>query len=253
MFLSCIPLMLFPSVVLSDHQDTYTRWQELVTNRQTTTDNIQAIDLSINQILDTLPGQVSAARQAVTDSVAAANRKSLGYGLGVAVGTVLAIQVALDGADITTLSPQDWFYNAGTALYGYGFGAPFVLGGPLEDSDPGCGVAELSAALGRFPNMQNLGGTVYGELAAADGTEDPYTLVDSRHLPPVKLYDLQVMMGDLRLSLGCLTSSSEGAGVSNSLGRLEELITERLALTQRLMDGLGNEARLANSVSYSTV
>ena len=61
------------------------------------------------------------------------------------------------------------------------------------------------------------------------------------------------MMGDLRLSLGCLTGSSEGDGVSNSLGRLEELLTERLALTQRLIEGLSSEATLANSVSYSTV
>ena len=68
-----------------------------------------------------------------------------------------------------------------------------MLGGPLEDSDPGCGVAELNAVLDRFPNLQNLGGSVYADLAAADGTEDPYTLVDSRHLPPVKLYDLQVI------------------------------------------------------------
>ena len=82
-------------MVLGDHayQDTYDRWQELVTNRQATTDTIQVMDLSIMQILDTLPSQVSSARQAVSDSVAAANRKSLGYGLGVAVGTVLGIQV----------------------------------------------------------------------------------------------------------------------------------------------------------------
>ena len=25
----------------------------------------------------------------------------------------------MDGADLTTLSPQDWFYNAGTAAYGW--------------------------------------------------------------------------------------------------------------------------------------
>ena len=84
-------------MVLGDHayQDTYDRWQELVTNRQATTDTIQVMDLSIMQILDTLPSQVSSARQAVSDSVAAANRKSLGYGLGVAVGTVLGIQVGI--------------------------------------------------------------------------------------------------------------------------------------------------------------
>ena len=87
--------VLFCPLVVGDHtyQDTYDRWQELVTNRQATTDTIQVIDLSILQILDTLPSQVSSARQAVSDSVAAANRKSLGYGLGVAVGTVLGIQV----------------------------------------------------------------------------------------------------------------------------------------------------------------
>eukprot|EP00092_Neocalanus_flemingeri_P080157 GFUD01099970.1.p1 GENE.GFUD01099970.1~~GFUD01099970.1.p1 ORF type:complete len:262 (+),score=74.20 GFUD01099970.1:154-939(+) len=237
----------------SSYQDSYKSWQELVTTRQSTTDSIQAIDLSIGQILDTLPGQVSTARTAVSDSVASSNRKSLSYGLGVAIGTVLGIQVALDGADLTTLSPQDWFYNAGTALYGYGFGAPYVLGGPLEDSDPGCGVAELKASLDGFPNLQNLGGTVYSSLAAADGTADPYTLVDSRHIPAVKVYDLQVMMGDLRLSLGCLLGSGDGAAVSNSLGRLEELISERLALTQRLIDGLGGEAVLANTITYSGV
>ena len=55
----------------------------------------------------------------MSDSVAKANRQSLGFGLGVVIGTVLAIQVALDGADIATLSPQDWFYNAGTAAYGF--------------------------------------------------------------------------------------------------------------------------------------
>ena len=57
----------------------------------------------------------------------------------------------MDGVDLLTLTPQDWFFHAGTALYGYilkhcltlkknhvvfvffryGFGAPFVLGGPL--------------------------------------------------------------------------------------------------------------------------
>ena len=42
--------------------------------------------------------------------------------------------------------------------------------------------------------MQDLGGTVYSALADADGTQDPYTLVESRHLPPVKLYDLQVIL-----------------------------------------------------------
>ena len=56
-------------------------------------------------------------------------------------------QVGLDGVDLATLSPQDWFFHAGTALYGYGFGAPFVLGGPLGDSDPGCGTAELHDVL----------------------------------------------------------------------------------------------------------
>ena len=74
----------------------------------------------------------------------------------------------------------------------YGFGAPYILGGPLGDSDPGCGVSELSDSLDRFPNLQNLGGTVYSALANADGTQDPYTLLESRHLPAVKLYDLQV-------------------------------------------------------------
>ena len=58
-------------------------------------------------------------------------------------------QVGLDGVDLSTLTPQDWFFHAGTALYGYGFGAPFVLGGPLEDSDPGCGTAELHDVLVR--------------------------------------------------------------------------------------------------------
>ena len=60
-------------------------------------------------------------------------------------------------------------------------------------------------------------------------------------------------MGDLRLSLGCLVGSAEGGAVSNSLGRLEELISERLALTQRLIDGLGSETVLANTISYSVV
>ena len=51
----------------------------------------------------------------------------------------------------------------------YGFGAPFVLGGPLQNSDPGCGVDELSAVLERFPNMQNLQGTVYsGKILLAN-------------------------------------------------------------------------------------
>ena len=62
---------------------------------------------------------------------------------------VIVLQVGLDGVDLSTLTPQDWFFHAGTALYGYGFGAPFVLGGPLEDSDPGCGTAELHDVLVR--------------------------------------------------------------------------------------------------------
>ena len=32
-------------------------------------------------------------------------------------------------------------------MFSYGFGAPFVLGGPLGASDPGCGTAELYSVL----------------------------------------------------------------------------------------------------------
>ena len=32
-------------------------------------------------------------------------------------------------------------------MLSYGFGAPFVLGGPLGASDPGCGTAELYSVL----------------------------------------------------------------------------------------------------------
>ena len=34
-------------------------------------------------------------------------------------------------------------------MLSYGFGAPFVLGGPLGASDPGCGTAELYSVLVR--------------------------------------------------------------------------------------------------------
>ena len=75
----------------------------------------------------------------------------------------------------------------------YGFGAPFLLGGPLEESDPGCGVEELQAVLERYPNLLHLPGTIYSALQLSGGAEDPYTLVEARHLPPVQMFDLKVI------------------------------------------------------------
>ena len=98
----------------------------------------------------------------------------------------------MDGVDITDLTPQDWLSHIGTALYGYGFGAPFILGGPLDDPDPGCGVADLQDVLVKYPNLMDLSGTVYSSLESSSPGFDPYSLVESRHLPAVKMYDVQV-------------------------------------------------------------
>ena len=44
------------------------------------------------------------------------------------------------------------------------------------------------------------------------------------------------MMADMRTGLGCLIDLDDGAEVKQSLVRLEQLLTERLTLTQALMD-----------------
>ena len=46
------------------------------------------------------------------------------------------------------------------------------------------------------------------------------------------------MMSEMRSGLGCLLDKDAGADVDNSLTRLESLLTERLGLTQGLMDNL---------------
>ena len=74
----------------------------------------------------------------------------------------------------------------------YGFGAPFVLEGALEESDPGCGTEELQQVLQKYPNLQNLSGSLYYTLESSLGAEDPYSLVEPRHLPTVKMFDLKV-------------------------------------------------------------
>ena len=74
---------------------------------------IRALDLGIATVLDTLPAQVltycgqiyfilvyyllqvQSARLAATEATAKANRLSLSYGLGVAIGTALTIKVSL--------------------------------------------------------------------------------------------------------------------------------------------------------------
>ena len=43
-----------------------------------------------------------------------------------------------------------------------------------------------------YPNLVDLAGTVYSSLDVADGSQDPYTLVEARHLPSVKAYDVAV-------------------------------------------------------------
>ena len=40
--------------------------------------------------------------------------------------------------------------------------------------------------------MVDLAGTVYSALDVADGGQDPYTLVEARHTPSVKAYDVTV-------------------------------------------------------------
>ena len=80
-----------------------------------------------------------------------------------------------------------------------------MLGGPLEESDPGCGTEQLQEVLVRYPNLQHLPGTIYAALQASAGTEDPYTLVEARHLPALKMFDLKVrvelLLGIKRLCL----------------------------------------------------
>ena len=96
-------------------------------------------------------------------------------------------------------------------MLSYGFGAPFVLGGPLGASDPGCGTAELYSVLvstvqysiaqysmyvvctqDDHAPLADLAGTAYPGLAAWSGAEDPYTLVPPRHLPQVMRADIVV-------------------------------------------------------------
>ena len=110
-----------------------------------------------------------------------------------------------------------------------------MLGGPLESPDPGCGETELYDVFAKYPNLMDLSGTVYSGLESASHGVDPYTLVESRHLPAVKMYDVQAMIGDLRSGLGCLLGDG---GLDSSVTRLGELLTERLSLTQKLMDDL---------------
>ena len=113
-----------------------------------------------------------------------------------------------------------------------------MLGGPLGNPDPGCGETELYDVFAKYPNLMDLSGTVYSGLESSSQGVDPYTLVESRHLPAVKMYDVQAMIGDLRSGLGCLLGGDGGAGLDSSVTRLEELLTERLSLTQALMDDL---------------
>ena len=41
-------------------------------------------------------------------------------------------------------------------------------------------------------NLFDLAGSVYSAVDVADGSQDPYTLVEARHLPSVKAYDVAV-------------------------------------------------------------
>ena len=123
-----------------------------------------------------------------------------------------------------------------SSKFSYGFGAPFIFGGPLDNPDPGCGETELYDVFAKYPNLVDLSGTVYSGLETTLHGVDPYTLVESRHLPAVKVYDVAAMMGDLRAGLGCLLGGDGGASLDNSLTRLGELLTERLTMTQKLME-----------------
>ena len=67
-----------------------------------------------------------------------------------------------------------------------------MLEGALEESDPGCGTEELQQVLQKYPNLQNLSGSLYYTLESSLGAEDPYSLVEPRHLPTVKMFDLKV-------------------------------------------------------------
>ena len=67
-----------------------------------------------------------------------------------------------------------------------------MLEGALEESDPGCGTEELHQVLQNYPSLHNLPGSIYYSLESSLGAEDPYSLVEPRHLPAVKMFDLKV-------------------------------------------------------------
>ena len=58
----------------------------------------------------------------------------------------------------------------------------------------------MSSFISRFqvsyPNLVDLAGSVYSAVDVADGSQDPYTLVEARHLPSVKAYDVAVGSSD---------------------------------------------------------
>ena len=59
----------------------------------------------------------------------------------------------------------------------------------------------------------------------------------------------QSLVSELRSELGCLVSTDSGLEVNNSILRLEDLITQRLILTQRFVDSLDTHRSLAyNSI-----
>ncbi|XP_023340180.1 uncharacterized protein LOC111710351 [Eurytemora carolleeae] len=225
----------------------YSEWQYKVTERAVLVKTIEVFDENIQTFLSSLPSEVEDARQTKEEETLTNNRRQLGYFIGVTIGWVLGILAELNGQDLKTIPVPDWLFHAGTAFYGYGFSGYYLLEGQLDDPDPGCGVPDLTSTLDRFPALSQLPGT-YSNLAAQDGTRDPYQILQPKHLPAMLQFQLKILLEELRVSLSCISSSLESV-----FSKLNSLVQKRLSLTQDLLDILHQESKIATSLGYSSI
>lgn len=190
--------------------------------------SIRDIDAQLQEILSYLPPAIIKARSDIQSNNAQSNRDQTLVGVFNFIGALSGSLGILYNKDPLALSSGDQLALIAENFWGYGYWGPYLL--ELEDTDPGCGVAEFNRVVGEYSFVTNLAqvysiGNVYANTP------------DDR--PELRKYYLGEFGRKLKLSLHCIVSKGDSvASARRVVGLIDKYInlaTTRLDLTKNLL------------------
>ena len=190
------------------------------------------LDDQIANLEGSLAEAVEAARASMAAATEEDNALQVSYGLSIVAANFFYTENVIWEKPVETFVNTDWGTIGSSLGYAWGYGAPYLVGGQLGSADPGCGAADLLAAMDSnyLPSLQ----TIYQPLST-DGITNPNLLLQPHHQPALVKQAVLVRHRAMRSAISCLSGQGQ---VTNILDNLKTAYLVRLEMTQAIMDCL---------------